>query len=76
VGALQAHVGVAAVQECGCRAAWRLATSAEGKAALLAVGGGRSLRVTRVMELARAAARRHPDHVGVQKMSAGLFGCF
>ena len=67
MGALRAHVGVAAVQEAGCAAASNLAGSAEDQAAGRRAG---------VAELAHAAARNHPHHAEVQRLSAKLLGRF
>jgi hypothetical protein len=63
--ALRTHVGVGGVQEKGCGAAYSLVFSAESRAALLAGG---------IKQLARDAARNHPAHAGVQRMSAHLLG--
>jgi hypothetical protein len=60
VGALRAHVGVAAVQGEGCEAAGNLAFTAEGKAALKRAGAE---------QLARDAAREHPTDANVQSQS-------
>jgi hypothetical protein len=63
VGALRAHVGVAAVQEQGCWAAFNLTFSDEGQAAVLAAG---------VEQLPRDAASNHPAlAVLVQEMLDG-----
>eukprot|EP01049_Picozoa_sp_SAG25_P016103 SAG25_NODE_3544_length_1046_cov_0.729673_1_plen_88_part_10 len=68
VGALRAHVGVAAVQEEGCWAAFNMSFTAEGKAALRSAGVGQAVR---------DAARDHPDtQVPVQRLLERFSGNF
>jgi hypothetical protein len=68
VGALRAHVGVAAVQEWGCRAACNLAGSAEGKAAVLAVGGATA--VVGALRSPEQSATREPAAAAPQRASS------
>jgi hypothetical protein len=65
VGALRAHPAEARMQRYGCSAAFNLSVSGSGKAQLRAAGA---------QQLARLAARNHPNHAGVQEKSAKLLG--
>jgi hypothetical protein len=64
VGAMRAHVGVAAVQDQGIMALYNMTVfTDEGKAALRAAGGH---------EAAKNAARNHPSNASIQEWSAKL----